>query len=267
MPRRFETVVFRCPEEPRSLCVKRVVGLPGETIQIQGGDVLVDGTIARKGARAAREMTVPVYDAPPLTGRWQAQMGWEPRDGHFAHAGNERQEQSFTQPTKPKPPFEWIVYHHRRRAAAGSDPQPSAVVDESPCDQSESRECTPVADLAVACELQTSGFGDVALHVQSAGDLFEVRIELATGEGELSQNHQPCALVNVAVEPFSRFAWLELVVIDHQALVLVNRKVVAEYEYQPAAESNPIAAGQAGLPADEIAAVGCATPRSTCGGW
>jgi signal peptidase I len=46
-PQRWEVVVFRSPQDARRLCVKRVVGLPGETISLVDGDVLVDGQHAR----------------------------------------------------------------------------------------------------------------------------------------------------------------------------------------------------------------------------
>ena len=42
-PRRWEIVVFRSPVDARLLCVKRVVGLPGETVSLEGGDVLING--------------------------------------------------------------------------------------------------------------------------------------------------------------------------------------------------------------------------------
>ena len=47
-PRRFEIVVFRYPLRRDILFVKRLVGLPGETVEIQGGDIWVDGAVARK---------------------------------------------------------------------------------------------------------------------------------------------------------------------------------------------------------------------------
>ncbi len=255
-PRRFETVVFRCPDEARSLCVKRVLGLPGEIIQIQAGDVLVDGVMASKNAAQAQEMAVAVHEVPPLDGRWQSLSNWQAREGHFIHAGPLHQPSAFSGRNKPKKPLDWLVYHHRRRAAASRELEPSAVLDESPSDQNESRQCDPVVDLAVACELQTSGQGDVALRVRSGVDDIDVRIDLETGEGELSQNGQPSALVNASAEPFSRFALLELMVVDHRAVVLLNHKVLTDYEYEPTATSNPAAAGLLTWPADEVAAVG-----------
>src|SRR5262245_25665285 len=45
-PKRGEVWVFRAPRAaglPGSVLVKRVVGLPGETVEVRGGETLVDG--------------------------------------------------------------------------------------------------------------------------------------------------------------------------------------------------------------------------------
>jgi len=42
-PQRGEIVVFRYPRDPKQFFIKRIVGLPGETIQITGGEVFVNG--------------------------------------------------------------------------------------------------------------------------------------------------------------------------------------------------------------------------------
>lgn len=42
-PRRWDVVVFQYPEEPSTLYVMRLVGLPGETVQVQCGAVWIDG--------------------------------------------------------------------------------------------------------------------------------------------------------------------------------------------------------------------------------
>ncbi|GJM21070.1 MAG: hypothetical protein DHS20C15_09850 [Planctomycetota bacterium] len=47
-PHRWEVMIFRFPLDERRLYVKRIVGLPGETLEILGGDVWIDGEIARK---------------------------------------------------------------------------------------------------------------------------------------------------------------------------------------------------------------------------
>ena len=49
--------------------MKRVVGLPGETIEIRGGDVYVNGAIARKSLAQQREMAVLVHDTAWVGGQ------------------------------------------------------------------------------------------------------------------------------------------------------------------------------------------------------
>jgi signal peptidase I len=42
-PKRAELVVFRLPKDPSIKYVKRVIGLPGEIIEVRGSEVLVNG--------------------------------------------------------------------------------------------------------------------------------------------------------------------------------------------------------------------------------
>ena len=58
--RRFDLVVFARPGD-ESPVVKRVVGLPGESIQLAGGDLWIDGR--RLPADAFRPPLIPVFDS------------------------------------------------------------------------------------------------------------------------------------------------------------------------------------------------------------
>ncbi len=44
-PERFDIVIFEYPDDPSQLFVKRVIGLPGETIQIHDGKVYINGSV------------------------------------------------------------------------------------------------------------------------------------------------------------------------------------------------------------------------------
>ena len=44
-PQRGEVVVFRYPGDPSTFYIKRIMGLPGETVSFAGGKVLVDGEV------------------------------------------------------------------------------------------------------------------------------------------------------------------------------------------------------------------------------
>ncbi len=49
-PRRGEVVVFRYPQSPSQFFIKRLVGLPGETITLSGGQVVVKNAQHPQGA-------------------------------------------------------------------------------------------------------------------------------------------------------------------------------------------------------------------------
>jgi len=66
---RFDLVVLRRPAE-RAPFIKRVVGLPGERVQIVGGDLLVNG--ARLPAATPRPAPIPVFDT--RTGSFSAEF-------------------------------------------------------------------------------------------------------------------------------------------------------------------------------------------------
>lgn len=90
-PDRWEIWVFRPPLDRTINYVKRVAGLGGETVEIEDGDLYVDGTIARKPPRTREEMWYPVW--PRADGGREPASPWsgegfrkEGEDG-FAVAG------------------------------------------------------------------------------------------------------------------------------------------------------------------------------------
>lgn len=62
-PARGEVIVFNYPRDPRKDFVKRVVGLPGETVEVRDGTVFVDGEALPEPYLQRRDRS----DAPLLT--------------------------------------------------------------------------------------------------------------------------------------------------------------------------------------------------------
>ncbi|MBN2021221.1 MAG: signal peptidase I [Pirellulales bacterium] len=119
-PERFDVAVFHCPDEARTNYVKRITGLPGETIRIRNGDLFVrkDGQsgfeIARKPPGKFLAMLRTVYDndrvlpekllARGWPARWQAADstgGWRVSEDHRSFAADGKQ-----------PGEAWLRYHH-----------------------------------------------------------------------------------------------------------------------------------------------------------
>ena len=68
-PARGDIVVFKYPLDPRVVFIKRVIGLPGDTLSLRNGHVYVDGRqlsepyVAKVNGRPA-----PTQPAPPIAG-------------------------------------------------------------------------------------------------------------------------------------------------------------------------------------------------------
>lgn len=61
-PKRWDVVVFKNPTDPAVNYIKRLVGLPGEKVEIIDGDIYINGQIARKPPKVQEELWMPVYD-------------------------------------------------------------------------------------------------------------------------------------------------------------------------------------------------------------
>jgi signal peptidase I len=68
-PKRWEIVVFEFPLYRERYFVKRVVGLPGERVEIKDGDVWIDGKVARKPPVVQETLWRELFPMPP--GAWK----------------------------------------------------------------------------------------------------------------------------------------------------------------------------------------------------
>ena len=113
-PKRWEVAVFRNPNDTSEAYVKRIVGLPGEQIQVRRGDVFVNGQIARKSLDVQRGLRILVHDhahqpAANESADWQPrwtgeQPWWQPLAVGFAVD---------TRPEKDRAAqWAWLTYRH-----------------------------------------------------------------------------------------------------------------------------------------------------------
>lgn len=61
-PERWDVAVFQNPMKPTQAYVKRVVGLPGEAVQVKDGDLYINGEIERKDLATQQAVRLLVHD-------------------------------------------------------------------------------------------------------------------------------------------------------------------------------------------------------------
>ena len=44
-PERMDIIIFHYPDDESQLFIKRIIGLPGETVEVKGGDVYINGKV------------------------------------------------------------------------------------------------------------------------------------------------------------------------------------------------------------------------------
>lgn len=141
-PRRWEIAVFRNPEDPRMAYVKRVVGLPGETIELIDGDVYANGRLQRKPLSAQLSTRIPVtlQDWLPDDGdpdwqpRWFAQAGsaWTAEGSRFRFGERPPRGMARTSLANDSADRDWLTYRHWIRA--GGAHRTSVPLDHWPPD-------------------------------------------------------------------------------------------------------------------------------------
>ncbi len=212
-PRRWDLVAFPDPPTPTRKAVKRVVGLPGETIEIRRGDLFVDGRILRKPLPVQQQLSVLVHDdrfrpsaTADLPPRWQSAglpddtSGWSRQPTGYAFSPSTP---AITRPAGEatgEAHVDWLTYRNWRCFSSPLERTATTpVFDHYGYNQNTSRELHAVTDLWLSCRLTWQREGVVRLRVQDDGDRFVVEISRRQQQASLRRNDAvvgnfPCRL-------------------------------------------------------------------------
>jgi signal peptidase I len=228
-PEPWDVLVFKYPGDAPTNFIKRLVGLPGETIRIQHGDIWVhggrDGTrggagfsIARKPPQKLLAMLQPVFDNDymPQIAKYGWPARWYPDAGPPAAgaAGAWTSEGAAFRTDGAAAGENWLRYHHltpsypQWQALEARQPRtpplaPQLITDFSAYNTGRNRAepaVNPapeddrvhwVGDLAVACTVDAeSPGGELIFELCKGGRRFQCRFDLATGRATLSISGQ-----------------------------------------------------------------------------
>ncbi len=257
-PSRWEVIALRHPEQPAQACVKRLVGLPGETVQILDGDVHVNGRIQRKPWSVQRAMAVPVHDAryrarhAAAAPRWRPETsssGWTRKGGGAFHDGRTGEA------------IDWLVYHHQARLAGQSGgAREVPVTDDGGYRQTRARrieEVSPVGDVLLVFRVgRMEGSG--RLWVRAADGRATLQVGLGPGEAwpQLHRNGEKTVPKEVSPLP-GGLAGREVAVAicDCQLTLAIDDRPVLRFPYQAGPDPRvpqprPLAIGSQGLQVD-----------------
>ena len=256
-PARWDVVVFKYPEDARINYIKRLVGLPGETVAISGGDIWTSRAggefeIARKPSATLRAMLQCVHDSrhvpePLRAAGWpDAWSDWSP-EGEQPRWTTADAGRSFSVPAEAgRATLRWRHYvpeDWEGPASRLSRPEPALVGDFQPYNQAPEyvdlhRDRASgalldgahwVGDLAIECLLESrSETGSVVLDLVEAGGRHTCTLDLATGEAVLARGEGSGAIRAAApagVRGRGRWRLLFANVDDELSLFVDGRRV------------------------------------------
>ncbi|OHB68343.1 MAG: signal peptidase I [Planctomycetes bacterium RBG_13_63_9] len=246
-PRRWEVVAFRRRSQADRIHVKRVVGTPGESIEIRQGDVYVNGRITRKTLSQQRALAILVHDAehrptiePAPPPRWRGRDPdglWGSAEGRFAHP-----------PAADGESIDWLEYRHWHRLPGKQHRiREGPIRDVCTYNQSQPRrdeDTNVVTDLLLSFRLvRTAGNGRLAIRVTDGWKEFQVWIDPSAHRYEVLQDGHPLADPG-AVGKLPRLAdglMLEISLFDQQFLLALAGRPVLAWPYdRPEGAARPV---------------------------
>ena len=195
-PRRWDSILFRDPYGTGQLWIKRIVGLPGEVVRLEEGDVWINSHRLRKGLADQIRMRIPVAKSEEQS-KWVADPGWKYQSGVWSCSSTANQTLRLGEP----------------------------VTDDLACNSQISRRLNYVHDLMLSVRLSRVTDGEL---------IFEMpRFQVKLSQGAISvYAHDGEFLFNKAVD--EEEILLTLSSFDQSALIAINGAVVHHNSHEPA---------------------------------
>ncbi len=230
-PRRWEVAVFQSRNEPNQAYVKRVVGLPGELLQLRSGDLFINGQIARKNMAEFRAVRQLVYDNDFMPkdadrfprwvyrrgrGRASEPSGWEPGGTGFEHIASKRDSDL----------IDWLDYRHWDPDTGRYGP----IRDYYGYNGGEMRGDHTITDMMVDCMVATRAEAkSVVVRLNTAGETFFITLPVdgrakpeVRRNGKLMELGDFDAQLRSSMAEAPRYQHLEVALVDRRVMVMID---------------------------------------------
>lgn len=257
-PKRWDVIVFKNPLEPKINYIKRLIALPGETVQIIDGDVYINGRIQRKPPAVQEELWTPIYlhDYQPIypSERGLRSLPWHPP---FEPVGVSRWQPAGDGPfVMTLDSRDARVHRLRYNPQIGNDFRAAYAYNDSARDNH-----MPIcSDLMVRCRLVLGLDSSFGVRLSKYGIAFEGWVD-AAGTLRLARidaDGATTVLAEKSVAPQADWAVYQFSNADH-LLRLSWGQVALEYDLGPSADA--LGGDWSAMPAVELAGIGAVRLR------
>ena len=240
-PNRWEAILFRGSALQPGVCIKRVVGFPGETVEIHGGDVFVNRIRAKKTWNDLRKIALVIHDARhrsydvALPHRWRAATptnGWQSKGKGFVYSPDQRlsHEVAGLSGEKSCATLDWLRYHHCR-LRVGSRTKEGALSDNYGYNQTLSRQLNDIEDIYLIATVEARGDGVLAVQVPADGKTFLLRMETTSRRGMLLHDNESVGEFVWQAGQLKSPTTLEVATLDKQFLVAMDGVSCLSFDY------------------------------------
>ncbi len=226
-PRRGELIAFRDPVDANRLSVKRLIGLPGEEVTVQSGDLFINRRRVHRTLDEQKQLAQCVYDdayrgrRAPL--RWRGGLPssqWVARDGGFHNSGR---------PDRGDEAFDWLLYHHRSSYRGPAQGLENPIRDNCGYNQAVSRSLNTVRDLMLTCRIWLgAGVNQVAFSIHDGSDMLETEVRLADHRLILRRNDRMLATAAWPLDRQDRWLRVEYSTFDRQVQFAVDGRTLLQ---------------------------------------
>ena len=234
-PRRWELVVARNPHNGAELCIKRIVGLPEESVALRGGNVVIDGAVVVKSLDKRHALRQLVHREGASYPHWQpaSQTGWQFKENKWQHQARQ------------KNVSHWLTYQH---------PQAQPLTDDVTYNAGLMRQLNLVDEFMFSTKIRVQGAGTLSLRIDDGTATAQVDLHLPGGKVTVTESKHRGAPLQLSERGKQRLlsgeVLLEFSNFDHQLLLLIDGQIELRRPWpdtKAAGSNRPAAIGARGI--------------------